>query len=79
MIVAEFPFGKSIVCPPKFVIVIVQRMVSSASLMLSSTVGTVTLLVVSVMPAGNERVTGVGLVKSPGSVWREREREKERE
>ena len=79
VIVAEFPFGKSIVCPPESVIVIVQRMVSSASLKSSSSVGTVTSLVVSVIPAGNERVTGVGLVKSPGSVWREREREKERE
>ena len=78
VIVAEFPFGKSTVCPPDARIVIVQRMVSSASLMLSSSVGTKTVLEVSVIPAGNERVTGVGLVKSPGSVCVER-REKERE
>ena len=73
VIVVEFPFGKPICCPPDSRIVTVHIMVSSASLTLSSTVGTMTSLVVSVMPAGNERVTGEGSVKSPGSVWKESE------
>ena len=74
VMVAEFPSGKSTGRPPEpeSRIVMVQMMVSTASFTSSSTVTTMTSLEALVMPAGNERVTGEGLLKSLGSVWRER-------